>query len=330
MRFSIAARIIILALLQILSGSFPAGASSLRGMQRKHRSPVEAWSLCTRVTDGKGTESFYALFFLSGRLFMLSGNYAHYSSLALPSKEYGHESATAIPPLKKVKHSSTCLNERIGGHTIKGCRTADTVTIGTDFKQLQSFFTVVPGKPACTFKDVMGLAYDKRRFDWYLLPRCSVTVRKKTGAGVLRGTGHFQQFWGERGEANCDWIVAHARSGYDLVIARFPDDRKRLPWLPGDYILLSKPDGTADKITAFTLSVEKWWSSPASEKQYPLHYTVVSRGHGIDISLAAFTENQTKKIAGQEFWYGFGSMTGTIDGQEQHGWAYLAPLGENR
>jgi predicted secreted hydrolase len=76
--------------------------------------------------------------------------------------------------------------------------------------------------------------------------------------------------------------------------------------------------------------MNEWWNSASSEKQYPLRYSVVSPDYAIDISLAAFTENQTKKIIGREFWYGFGSVTGSINGQEQHGWAYLAPLGRKK
>ena len=322
-------RIAVLTVLLIVSGAFPESFRPLRELQRKHEAAVEAWSLCANVTDGKGTDLFYALFFLSGKFFLVSGNFAHYSMLALPSNDYTHESSTAVPPFKKVRHSYTSLDEKIGGHGIRGSAGADTITIETGFKKLQSRFTVVPRKPPWTFREIIGANYAKRQFDWYLLPRCSVTVASnRPGAPRFSGHGHFQQFWGEKGEANCDWIVLHTATGYEMIIAHFPDDRKSLPYLPGDYILVSRPDGTSGKITGFSFSMDKWWSGSASGRQYPLDYSVVTPDSTVNVTVAAFTAKQTKKIAGREYWYGFGSVSGTIDGEEQRGWAYMAPLGK--
>lgn len=284
--------------------------------------------MCSRVTNGSGKELYCALFFLSGKLLLLSGNFVHYSLLELPATSYTHESCTAVPPFKKVRHNRSSLDEYIGGHSLRRTSESDGLTMQTDFSKLHATFHSVPEKNCIFFRDVIGGNFDKRKFDWYLQPRCSVTVcLSENKADTLFGNGHFQQFWGDNGEANCDWIVLHLQSGYDMVIARFPEDKKKRAWLPGDYILLSGADGETRKITGFSMSVTDWWKSVETKKKYPLTYAVTASQQNIALTVKALKPDQKKNIAGKEFWYGFGSVTGSIDGADQRGWAYLAPLG---
>jgi len=315
--------LLLLAPSEATSQSLP----SCTPQQHKHVAKIEVWSLCAKVTDNSGSDLYYALFFLSGKMFMLSGNFAHYSKLSVPSHEYTHESSTAVPPFQKVRHDKSSLDEYIGGHSIRKDPASDTFSIIADFKRLRSRFRVIPKKPCISFNDIIGDNYEKRKFDWYLVPRCSVTVVEKTDStDTLCGNGHFQQFWGKEGGANCDWMVLHLQSGYDMAIAHFPEDGKKRPWLPDDYIMISMPDGSTEKITAPTIMPTDPWCSAASGKHYPLSFSISADRHAINISIRALKAKQVKDIGGKEFWFGFGTVEGTLDGELQKGWAYIAPL----
>ena len=64
-----------------------------------------------------------------------------------------------------------------------------------------------------------------------------------------------------------------------------------------------------------------------SNKKYPLEYSVVVRKYSMNLEIRAFSGKQIKKIAGKEYWIGFGDVTGTIAEKSQNGWAYISPLG---
>ncbi|MBN1307391.1 MAG: hypothetical protein JXA18_05705 [Chitinispirillaceae bacterium] len=303
-------------------------AVPLSELQRKHATTTESWSLYTKVKSRSGNEQYIALFFLCGKFMLFSGNYIHYSRLTLPSKEYCHESSTIIPPFGTIEHDYSALNEKIGGNAITAETTSSRISITADFSRLKGSFYLSQKKQQVTFRDVLKSDYDKRRFDWYILPRCGVTMYT-AGANpdTLFGNGHFHQFWGKGGESNCDWIVAHTESGYDMIIANFPEEKQHLSWLPGNYIMVSRPDGSLKKITRFKLTLHRWWKSELSNNKYPLSYTVVAPHYPMTLAITAFKKNQIKKISGKEYWYGFGSVTGTIHDEPQHGWAYISPLG---
>lgn len=306
--------------------AFTDAGDRLSGMQRKHDAKIEAWTLCCRLKNRSSNDRYYALFFLSGKLLFLKGNYAHYSALSLPGGKYRHESSTILPPLKKVRHDYTTLDEKMGGHSIRKGNRADSLSVCTKFKRLRQCFSISVRKPFFSFREVMGHRYDRRKFDWYILPRCSITVCTQSG-DTLHGNGHFQQFWGDEGGANCDWLVLHTGQGYDLTIAHFPEDKKKTTWLPGDYIFLSATDSISRTITAFDIVASEWWTSGTSKKRYPLHFLVHAPQDSIELSVTALKSDQTRTIAGKEYWYGFGKVTGTIRGMPQNGWGYLAPLG---
>jgi hypothetical protein len=310
----------------LLFNRFSYSGPDLSSLQRKHTSGMEAWTLCCRVKTGLENQRYYALFFLTGKLLFLNGNYVHYSMLSLPAGTYQHESATVLPPFGKVKHDYTSLNEEMGGHRIRKENNRTTLSIFTSFKKLRQWFIVGPGGNFFSFSDVIGDNYEKRKFDWYILPRCSVTVVTEKG-DTLFGSGHFQQFWGEEGGANCDWLVLHTDQGNDLTIARFPEEKKNISWLPGDYIFLSEADGSSRKITAYDIVKKALWTSAKTNRKYPLGYRIRAPQDSIDLSVTALKSDQTRKIAGKEYWYGFGKVTGTIGGRKQTGWGYLAPLG---
>ena len=96
---------------------------------------------------------------------------------------------------------------------------------------------------------------------------------------------------------------------------------------PPPHVIILNKDGSIKKITQFDLIMDNWWKSESSNKKYPLSYTVVVPPYSIDLAIKAFKEDQVKKIAGKEYWYGFGSVTGTIQDAPQNGWAYISPLG---
>lgn len=297
-------------------------------MQKKHRAATEAWTLCAKMRNHNGSDRYFAVFFLTGKFFLFSGNFTHYSSLAMPSGKYNHESKTLLPPLVTVKHDYSTLNERLGKNAIIADNDSTTIHITACFKHLKSRFFLSKNKTHFSFRDVMTNDYSKRKFDWYLIPRCSVCVCL-TGShpDTVYGSGHFQQFWGKGGESNCDWFVVHTESGYDLIIACFPEERQRCPWLPGDYVMLCPPDGSFTKITRFDVTPLKWWTGRSSQKKYPLRYAVTIPDEEIDLTITSCKEDQTTTIGGREYWYGFGSVSGTIRKEQQSGWAYLAPLG---
>jgi hypothetical protein len=304
------------------SGKKPAGTGDVH----KHKAKIEVWSLCTRVENSGGNTRYCALFFLSGKLFMVSGNFVHYGMLEYPSLEYTHENQTLVPPLKKVHHDFVKLDEHLGNNSLTSDTVSGVITMGAEFERLKAQFTITSRKPKVTFREIIGSGYVKRKFDWYLLPRCRVTMITGEGdaADTLTGTGHFQQFWGKTGGADCDWIVVHTRGGYDLIITRFTREAKKQPWVPGDYLFMSEPDGSVRKLETFTISVTDQWESTTG-KRFPTGFSVGAQPQGIELTIKALTPDQSTTVAGKEYWYGFGSVQGTIRGENQEGWAYSAP-----
>ncbi len=306
-----------------VSGKKPAGTDDVH----KHQAKIEAWTLCTRVESSGGNTRYCALFFLSGKLFMVSGNYIHYGMLEYPSLEYTHENQTLVPPLKKVHHDFVKLDEHLGNNSLTRDSVPGVITMATEFERLKAEFTITSRKPKVTFREIIGSGYAKRKFDWYLLPRCRVTMITGEGGDAddtLTGTGHFQQFWGKTGGANCDWVVVHTRGGYDLIITRFTGGENKRPWLPGDYLFISEPDGSVRKLETFTFRVTDQWESTTG-KRFPTGFFVRAQSQGIELTIKALTPDQSTTVAGKEYWYGFGSVQGTIGGENQEGWAYIAP-----
>ena len=302
--------------------------SALSEMQRKHKTKIEVWSLCTKLKNGSGNEFYFAVYFLSGKFILFSGNYVHYCALKMPMKEYTHQSSAVIAPFGKIKHDYATLDENIGGNTISNDTPLKTICITADFSRLKGTFYLSPEKRHLTFKDVIGKNYGRRKFDWYMLPRCGVKALMTGSAqDTLYGNGHFQQFWGKNGEGNCDWFTVHTESDYDLIIAVFPESKKNLPWLPGDYVMISRPDGTMRKSTAFEYKILEWWTNKRSNKKYPISVQIVIPEEKTDLIIKALKEDQVKEIAGKEYWYGFGSLEGTLNNEKQIGWAFLSPLG---
>lgn len=306
------------------------GKPDLRVMQKKHHNvPVELWSLYCRLTcqeNGDTSSEYLGVLFATGRFLWLNGNTVVSQRLSMPKSAFCSTVGAYIAPFARVEHDTTILGEKIGPNSLT-VTTDGGLHLAAKTKCLDAEISIEIVKPHVTFGTVFGGENTEKKFDWYLLPRVRVrAIMPGCPDSVLAGEGHFQQFWGEHQEQNSDWLLIHLDSGHDIIVTDFAEDKKNKSWLPGNYLLISYPDGHTRKISEFGYKEVDWFPRENTSPRWPTTVTIDAPKCRLALRVEAEDEEQFVDFAGIKKWSGFGAAEGKFAGKSVNGWAHMSML----
>lgn len=297
----------------------------------KHDEKIETWSFHSKIDLPEKDGALYlGMFFCSGSLYFLKGNFAHIFWLDTSTGKYSYDNNIFLPPFEKVVHCNKELNEKYHDSFFQYNATEKKILTYASFENFNTKMTFFPEKDFLYFDHVNPEETAEKTFDWYMFPKMNIHAYLN-GEYELRssGTGHFQHYWGKKVYDSGDYLVVHLDSGYDIIINDIwvPEDKP--PLLPEEYeyLLISDPEGRVEKISSFDYSVHKWAESGNKGKKYPVHISVKSGEGDIVLDIQVFKKDQTANLLGVEKWFGYASVEGHIDEEPQQGWAFFSPVG---
>jgi hypothetical protein len=297
----------------------------------KHDENIETWAFHSKIDiPGKEGALYVGMFFLSGSLYFLNGNFAHIFWLDTTSGDYNYENNIFLPPFEKVKHDTGGLKHKFHDSLIQYNKKHKAIEVDANFSKFCASLSLSPvaEKETIIFDRIFENYPEGRTFNWYMIPRARVNA-DIDGKYDLTSTGiaHFQNFWGDEVCDSGDSVFVHLDSGYDLIINGIYPPRKERPCMPGDYVMISGPDGNTEKTTDFDYVVHEWWDAKHTKKKYPVRITVTSKIRNLSLEVMVLKKDQTADLLGVEVWLGYADVTGTIDNRPQKGWAFVSPEG---
>ncbi len=297
----------------------------------KHDKDIETWAFHSKIDIPEKEGALYVgMFFCSGSLYFLKGNFAHIFWLDTSTGDYKYENNIFIPPFENVKHDTTGLNQQFHDSHIKYNKQHKTIKVDVNFSKFCCSLSLNPvvEKETIIFDRIFENYPEGRTFNWYMIPRALVKADVNGAYNMTsNGIAHFQHFWGDEVCESGDSIYVHLDSGYDLIINDiFPPNEDR-PCLPGDYLIISGLKGNTEKITDFDYVVHEWWDTKDTKKKYPVHMTVTSKTRNLSLEIMVLKKDQTADLMGVEKWLGYADVTGSIDNTPQKGWAFVSPEG---
>lgn len=295
----------------------------------KHDEIIETWSIHSVIDfPGKENPLYVGMFFVSGKLYFLNGNLAHIFWLDASSGEYVFESDIFIPPFEPVKHDADELNQKFNKSSLRYNEEKQAIHVDANFSKFHAKLELFPEKETLWLDHVFDKNPEDKIFDWYMIPRVRIEAKINTAYNFTStGVGNFQHFWGDDVCEGGDFIVVHLDSGYDIIVNDLLPADENLACMPGDYILISDPDGNKRKVSTFEYVVLEWWKSERTEKKYPVRISVKILEPDISFDIKAFKNNQTSTLLGVEKWFGFAGVEGVIDSKSHKGWAFMIPEG---
>jgi len=296
----------------------------------KHDERIETWAFYSKIDlPGKDGALYLGMFFCSGTLYFLKGNFAHIFWLDTSTGEYTYENNIFFPPFEKVTHCEKSLNEKYHDSFFRYNARKKTFLTYASFENFCSKLTFFPEKDILDCAQVCQRDPEKKNFDWYMFPRMNIEAFLNGGYDDVyaSGQGHFQHFWGDKIYESGDVVVAHLDSGYDIIINDIPPLEDDPSMLPEVYMLISDPDGKVQKISSFDYSVLEWAQSGNEGKKYPVHVSIKSNDRNLNLDVRVFKEDQISNMLGVEKWFGYAGIEGHIDKKPQKGWAFFSPVG---
>ncbi len=296
----------------------------------KHNEKIETWAFYTKMDLPEKEGALYVgMFFCSGSLYFLRGNFAHIFWLDTSTGEYTYENNIFLPPFEKVTHCEKSLNEKYEDSFFLYNPQKNNFLAYVSFKNFCATLTLFPEKDTLDCDQICQRDPEKKRFDWYLYPRMNIEASLDGGYDLCTsGQGHFQHYWGDKIHEASDVVVAHLDSGYDIMINDIPPLEEDSSKKPEFYMLISDPDGKVQKITSFEYSVLEWAQIGNKGKKYPVHVSVKSKDRNVNLDIRAFKKDQTANLLGVEKWFGYAGIEGHIDNKPQKGWAFFSPVGK--
>lgn len=299
--------------------------------QGKHDEKLETWAFHSKIDlPGKDGALYLGMFFCSGSLYFMKGNFAHIFWLDTSTGKYKYENNIFIPPLEKVTHSTKSLNEKYQDSFFHYNSIKNTINTYASFDNFCTKLTLFPEKGTFDYGHVRQRGPEESSYDWYMFPRMNIEASLDGGYDLCAsGQGHFQHFWGDAVDESGDFIVAHLDSGYDVVINDIqPPADKDPALLAEEYILISEPTGQVQKISSFDYCVREWAESGKKGKKYPVHISVISAERELNLEVRVAKKDQTANLLGVEKWFGYAEVEGRIDNEPQEGWAFFSPIGK--
>ncbi len=306
-------------LLLISIPSISADNELLRAHRRKHDAKLESWSFAVRLHNRRDTIHAVA-FMVSGKLLFMSGNYVYSGVYDNTNGTYKSKGKALL--FESVRHNYEKLDQRFGSNRIALDHSQKILNMNVKLPEGIVNISAPLQKNSIWFKDIFTKARSQSRFNWYIQPLTGISATLEDKKGIYRGEGYFQHFWGRPGAQEGDWIVAHLEDGTMLIGAHFHPDLANTPWLPDDYILIIKPNGS--KILKNSVSLLVNQTCLGKKGSYPTSI-IIKTNQGDKITFDAYKVNQLSKIANREKWNGFGTVNAVIDGKERRGWAYYSP-----
>ncbi|MBC2717310.1 MAG: lipocalin family protein [Desulfobacteraceae bacterium] len=295
----------------------------------KQDEKFETWTFHSKIDlPGKDGALYLGMFFCSGTLYFLKGNFAHIFWLDTSTGKYTYENNIFFPPFEKVTHCEKSLNEKFHDSFFRYNARKKIFLTYASFTNFCAKLTLFPEKDTFDYDQICQRDPEGKTFDWYMFPRMNIEASLNGGYDLCAsGQGHFQHFWGEKIDESGDWIVAHLDSGYDIIISDIPPSEDDSSMLPEEYILISDPDGKGQKISSFEYSVHEWAQSGNKGKKYPVHISVRSVERDLSLDIRVLKKDQTSNLLGVEKWFGYADIEGRIDNKPQKGWAFFIPVG---
>jgi hypothetical protein len=310
---------------------FAAANASHAQLPGKHSENIESWSMFYKVDMPNNHPLYVGIFFISGSLYLLNGDFSHIFWLDSLTGEYHDESKMYLPLIDVVQHDAGTLNEMFGASSIVYQDKNHTIDVTADFPDFCCELKMQPQKQSLEFKNIFITPPQDLKFNWYLIPRVKVQSEfHKAYTMKGEGIGHFQQYWGKEVSENGDWVVAHLDSGRDVIICDLLSDRLKLDWLPGDYIVLSSPTGAQRLIRKFKYDVLEWWEDGDTQKKYPIKISIKAPENRLSMTISAMKKEQASSLVGVEEWFGFVNVDAKIDGEKDSGWGFMKPLGTDK
>jgi hypothetical protein len=259
---------------------------------------------------------------------MMSGTFAHCVLLDMPQARYSHDGRTFIKPFARIKHAYDRLYEQFGDNRIVRADSTGQIIIDAALSDVAASFRITPRTPHIAFEHVYDKDPDHAAFDWYLYPnaRVDASFAGSEQRYPVSGEGHFQQFWGDKAGHDADWLVIHADNGMTVLVAAVSEEIEHEPWLPGNYVLISSPDGHRRKYSRFSYDIIDTWRSPRNAV-YPTALSIKGNDSSFSIQVRAFTPEQESRSLGSSAWIGFARAHGTLAGEPFDGWAYMSVWG---
>lgn len=328
-RIRLLGKYFLLLLIFIIFSVRPSYSSTCSYPLGKQGKKLETWSFHSKIDlPGKDEALYLGIFFCSGTLYFLNGNFAHIFWLDMSTGEYTYENDIFLPPLERVTHCKKSLNEKYHDSFFRYNSRENTILTYASFSNFCTKLTFFPEKSTFDYDQVCDNVPEKKNFDWYMFPRLNIEAVMDGGYDLCApGQGHFQHYWGDKIDESGDFIVAHLESGYDIIINDIYSPEDESSMLPDEYILLSDPDGKVQKISAFEYSVREWAESGNKGKKYPVHISVTSKERNLNLNVRVFKNDQTANLLGVEKWFGYADIDGSIDNKPQKGWAFFSPIG---
>ena len=296
----------------------------------KHDERIETWAFYSKINlPGKDGALYLGMFFCSGSLYFLKGNFAHIFWLDMSTGKYTYENNIFLPPFEKVTHCEKNLNEKYQDSFFRYNTRGKNFLAYASFEKICAKLTLFPEKDTFDCDQVCQRDPEKKKFDWYMYPRMNIEASLNGGYDLCAsGQGHFQHFWGDKIHESGDVLVAHLDSGYDITINDIPPLEDDSSMLPEVYMLISDPDGKVEKISSFEYSVRKWAPSGNNGKKYPVLVSIKSNDINLDLDIRVFKNDQISNMLGVEKWFGYAAIEGRIDNKPQKGWAFFSPVGK--
>ncbi|MCD6586743.1 MAG: hypothetical protein J7K96_13380 [Desulfobacteraceae bacterium] len=295
----------------------------------KQNEKIETWAFYSKIElPEKDGDLYLGMFFCSGTLYFLRGNFAHIFWLDTSTGKYTYENNIYLPPFEKVTHNEKSLDEKYHGSFFRYNAREKKFLAYAGFENLCAELTLFPEKEPFDCDQVRQRDPEKKKFDWYMFPRMTIEASLDCGYDLCAsGQGHFQHFWGDKIYESGDVLVAHLESGYDITINDIPPLENDSSMLPEVYMLISDPDGNVQKISSFEYSVLEWAKSGNKGKKYPVHISVKSQYRNLNLDIRVFKNDQISNLLGVEKWFGYAGIKGNIDNKPQKGWAFFSPVG---
>jgi hypothetical protein len=296
----------------------------------KQGGKLETWAFHSKIDFPEKKGALYlGMFFCSGTLYFLKGNFAHIFWMDTSTGEFKYVNNVFIPPFEKVVHSEKNLDEKYHGSFFRYNAIDQSFLASANLKKFCAELSFFPEKPSFDYDQVCQLDSEAKMSDWYMFPRMNINASVNGEYDLTAsGQGHFQHFWGEEINESGDFVVAHLESGYDIVINEIsiPEENTSLP--DEVYILISDPDGNVERISSFDYSVLEWAKSGKKGKEYPVHISIKSNDRNLNLDVRVFKDDQTANLLGTEKWFGYADVRGHLDNKPQSGWAFFSPIGK--
>lgn len=331
------------------SGAVPGATVNFPQDEAPHNNLMEWWYYTGHLATTDGSNyGFEYVIFQANRSNFPPGYVSHFAITDLNKQTFKYDQQLVMANQKIVTGGDKGFNLAVGSWTMQGLAATDHLkatmqdnTYGIDLTVQDQKGPVLHGTGEFSYGPA-GFSYYYSRPRMKVSGQIQVDGQSKT---ISDGVAWFDHQWGDflPLAGGWDWFSLHLSDNTELMVYYLRDDQNNVADVFGTYV----PDCAAPCETQsskpvkaielhredFNITKTGSWTSPTTGGIYPAGWNLKVKAQGmpsLDLNVKPALANQeldTAKTTGLAYWEGACTITGTKDGQQLTGQAYVELTG---